>query len=540
LKKALVFHPFLFTLYAILAPMAGNVSNLRLGTIRTLISSLLFVIALTLFMRWRIKDKVKAGLLSSGIILPVFLYGHVETFLSDRIGSYLVLDLLVLLLFGVLLGLYVYWVMRKIQDAGLLNTYFNVVGLILIIFPLYSIFTYTRYTEDVSHLAAQVKQLDWQENGVANLQPAIPPAHGKPDIYYIIVDGYTRADVLQELYGYDNTEFIEALRARGFYVAQSSRSNYTDTVFSIASSLNMSHIHTTAEFTHRAANVTNQEVFKRILSSNLIAQNRVAAFLKEQGYSSVYFDSGYERLRFASADHYEYSPNVSRSNQQAAFELMLLDTTIGKLYFKLRGKDYTPLQSMYDDHREQILYALDNLPNYAQKEGSYFLYAHIISPHTPYVFGPNGEPRASSDPYTLLDTKTSDKWTPELYRDQVIYINKRILGVIDEILARSDTDPIIILQADHSSRSYNVRDKSDDLRMKLLLPILNAYRLPGVAADRVLYPTITPVNSFRVLFYQYFGTTLPMLEGTSYIYENADGFKDFVNACQVYQACESR
>ena len=61
----------------------------------------------------------------------------------------------------------------------------------------------------------------------------------KPDIYYIILDSYTRADVLQECFSYDNSEFLDQLRGLGFYVADKSRTNFTITDLSLASSLNM-------------------------------------------------------------------------------------------------------------------------------------------------------------------------------------------------------------------------------------------------------------------------------------------------------------
>jgi hypothetical protein len=47
-----------------------------------------------------------------------------------------------------------------------------------------------------------------------------------PDIYYIIVDGYARADVLREYYEFDNSEFLNGLEKRGFTVNDSSRANY--------------------------------------------------------------------------------------------------------------------------------------------------------------------------------------------------------------------------------------------------------------------------------------------------------------------------
>jgi len=44
--------------------------------------------------------------------------------------------------------------------------------------------------------------------------------------------------------------------------------------------------------------------------------------------------------------------------------------------------------------------------------------------------------------------------------------------------------------------------------------VLNAYYLPG--QDDKLYPTITPVNTFRLLFNSYFGGKYDMLADISY------------------------
>ena len=51
-----------------------------------------------------------------------------------------------------------------------------------------------------------------------------------PDIYYIILDSYARQDVLKEVGGYDNSDFINYLTSKGFYVASESCSKYTHTL----------------------------------------------------------------------------------------------------------------------------------------------------------------------------------------------------------------------------------------------------------------------------------------------------------------------
>ncbi len=37
------------------------------------------------------------------------------------------------------------------------------------------------------------------------------------DIYFIVLDGYGRSDVLKEFYEYDNSDFLRGLKEKGFY-----------------------------------------------------------------------------------------------------------------------------------------------------------------------------------------------------------------------------------------------------------------------------------------------------------------------------------
>ena len=536
MKRTYIFHPFLFTIYAILAPLARNIDEVGLLAIRTMVISILWVIVLSILLRKIVKNREKAGLLLSGLVVLFFSYGRVDALVTKNNSSG-ALSVILVLVFMAVFGLWVYWVMKKMSSISTLTNYLNVVGLLLIVFPIYRILTYSRHLTQYEPLAVEYQQQILQESGVAELNAGDRlPDQIQPDIYYIILDGYTRADVLEELFRYDNSEFIHALEARGFYVASQSRSNYRDTVYSISSSLNMSQVNTLPDFLRPNMEVEDEGVLQDVLAT-LVKQNRVRSFLAEQGYFFVNFDSSYDRISIPTADHFEKSPIIGMFNPMAAFDLMVLNTTLGKAYFRFRGPENGPLQSFFDEHRTRILYTLDNLDKYADQDGAYFIYAHIINPHAPYIFGPNGEERQSGDPFTLLDNMNGQDWSPDLYRDQVIFISNQILSVIDEILAKSDTKPIILIQADHSNRAYKVVEYSDDLAMKSSFPILNAYLLPGFEKNSPVYPTITPVNSFRLVFNTYFGTHLKMLGDISYMLEKRQGQYIFVDACQTYQAC---
>ena len=58
----------------------------------------------------------------------------------------------------------------------------------------------------------------------------------------ILLDGYERPDKMPDVFGFDDSSFVDALKKRGFDVATRSRSNYLLTALSPPSLLNMRHV----------------------------------------------------------------------------------------------------------------------------------------------------------------------------------------------------------------------------------------------------------------------------------------------------------
>jgi hypothetical protein len=127
-----------------------------------------------------------------------------------------------------------------------------------------------------------------------------------------------------------------------------------------------------------------------------------------------------------------------------------------------------------------------------------FVYAHLMTPHSPYCFDEGGK----IIPW-LQRKGVTDKFG---YLEQLIGTNALILAVIDSVLQMSKDDPIIIVQGDHGSRMFSGEDGFLESHT-----ILNAYHLPKGGNDLV-YPTISPVNSFRLIFDRYFGEKLPLVK----------------------------
>ena len=72
------------------------------------------------------------------------------------------------------------------------------------------------------------------------------------------------------------------------------------------------------------------------------------------------------------------------------------------------------------------------------------------------------------------------------YRDQIIYLNSRLIPLLKKIITNSDIAPIIIIQGDHGAVNTVKEER---------MAILNAYFLPN-GGNNLLYEQITPVNTF--------------------------------------------
>ena len=101
----------------------------------------------------------------------------------------------------------------------------------------------------------------------------------KPDIYFIVLDGYGRSDILREFYGHDNSAFINRLKQKGFWSSENSSANYSRTDFSIAATLNYRYL---SELSKR------KRFFPRDTRDvrRLLQKNRTSVFLKELDYST--------------------------------------------------------------------------------------------------------------------------------------------------------------------------------------------------------------------------------------------------------------
>lgn len=535
MRRLSYLHPLLFATYGSLALLASNLGQIEVSAaLRSLAISIGISLLLVGLLFLLLRNFGKGALISSGAILLIFSYGHVGR-LVDSLLPALSGSLFVPLLWGVALAAWVYLILRMRSEPIRLGQYFLIVGLLMNALPAFTLLTYARATPQTEARLQEYREGASQADGAFLLDDRAASA-AYPDIYYLVLDAYTREDVLRELYGYDNSPFLDSLRQRGFYVADASRANYPRTEPSIASSLNMMHLADLPEFLRSHDLDASEQAFTRA-ATVLIKNNRVTETLRARGYTIVSFDSGYAAAYLAEPDILRQSPSIKEEGLwQAGFEVMLLDTTVGRELTRRLGNAYNPMQRLFDAHRERVLFTLEHLSDYAEQEGPYFIYAHMISPHVPYVFGPNGEAIRSSDPYTLLNARPGDEQNVRHYRDQLHYLNGLVLAAIDRVLAESERPPIILIQGDHSSKVYSVAEPSGVLERQLEFPILNAYYLPEGPTG--LHDDITPVNSFRLVFDQYLGSSLGLVADSSYSLEAGPDGVRLSEVCTEHAPCQ--
>ncbi len=495
-----IFHPFLFAIFPVLSAFASNVDSFRpLSIVRPILVALLLAGGIFLIVRSVIKESYRAGFISTILVVGLLYTGS-----SYNLPEWISIGPLKIsrywIIFGTwafAFGIVCYNRVWRNFNLRTINRYLNLVGIIPLVIPLRVIITFFIFLQ-------QDPLYNWKPPYKPEMDGIRLSAHQPlPDIYYIILDGYARSDVLKELYDYDNQPFLNSLRKRGFYVAEESQTNYTSTGQSLSSSLNLEYLD----------DLSGTLSANRYPLGDLIAQNRARELLKGLNYRFVAFSSGYLLTDVKDADQYlSYGGNFLND-----FESFFLSFTfIGNL----SGNNLVNLPFFgYRTHRARILYELDQLGKLGESDGPKFVFAHIIAPHPPFVFDRNGNPIQPNREYYIGDATHFEGTVQEYiegYHDQLAYLNTQVEKMVGEILDTSATPPIIIIQGDHGPGALLDYESPKDSCIKERVSILNAYYLPE-GTER-LYPTISPVNSFRVIFNAYFGANFPMLEDRTYIF----------------------
>ena len=491
LARGLPVAALLFAPASVLALMATNLNQTSFADVApslagTLAFAVLVWLAALLVLRCADAAAVVAAVWVVGCLFYQGLFGGLNAALD---GGY---PMIRSLPFALAALVAVTLVVARLPSAllGAVHTVLGAVAIALLAPPLWQAAAFewrhgdARNAYDAGLAEAQMLQM-------AGPEPSAP-ARRPPDIYHFVFDRYGSDDTLR---GYGADASIEDfLEAQGFSVARESHSNYLKTGHSLASTFHMDYLDLLAN-DPRVTGANWHPIFA------MLDDHRVGRFLSARGYRRVQFGAWWAGTDFAS------TADENRPHGFGEFAMLHLRRTMLRPAFHLLP-DAGPTGRLDWDNAQcqRVARQVEEIEAIGEGPAPVHVFAHILVPHGPYVFAPDG---------SCLSQKEAARRGGEAgYVDQVAYANRIIRDVVTTLLSEDRAPPVIIIQADEGPfprRDYAVpwQDApAEELRIKT--GILNAVHIPG-GSDGALRPDTSPVNLYRTVFNALFGTRFPAL-----------------------------
>lgn len=309
------------------------------------------------------------------------------------------------------------------------------------------------------------------------------PKVQRPDIIYILLDGYASDKVLKEFYDFDNSDFKNKLSVLGF-------KNYTDVItyyYGTSASLNAI---LNLDFTEG----NNPNYYN--LKNNLLFR-----YLKNLGYTIKNIESGYSvTSKFSNAQKIQ----TGGLNE---FERTYLRLTIVRFDELFGGMAYQRI-------KEQLK-TLANLENHLTGTPD-FIFSHIVCPHPPYVFDKHGKRKRKF-------INRDNFWEPASdFVEQTQAINNFLLPVLEKLSSLENT--IIIVQSDHGPwlSSENLQDVLR-VRESVLTSVKWNKKTP---ADSLRHT----INTFRLLIKTEMDSGMTLLNHRE---KSLEAFKNYVELTRI-------
>jgi hypothetical protein len=311
---------------------------------------------------------------------------------------------------------------------------------------------------------------------VAGKSPDTPETY--PDVYFIVLDEYAGFDVIREYWHEDYVDSFDAfLKANNFFIPQKSRSQTLDTIFEMASRLNLKQY---------------PKDTQRFILHEEITNNLVMKAFKSYGYTTVAFHGPYQPYN---AD-YNFGGKPGIANDQAvgteAFREVLIDNSMFSAFSTFFQTRYSSLDTL-----NSINYIFQKISDLSYIQSPKLVIAHIYFPHLPIVVDEDGN---------VLDPKYQYNWN--YYLGQHKYATQQAQALLSRLLEKVDPDnpPVIIIQSDHGARnmevpfrnSVNLLNYSQDYAYHILF----AMYLPGFDTSK-LSADVAPIETFAIVLNHY-------------------------------------
>ena len=509
--KSKKIHPFLVGIFPILIIYSQNIGRVE---ITELFLPVIIIVGLTIglyyFLKLILKNENKSAIIVTLILIMLFSYGHIYYLLSDvmidefDIGQ----NRYLIPVFVLVLGISIFFIIRARRVFDNATSILNVISIVFIIVAI----------SNVALVGAEITSCDKCSNQeffyeardfsdyFESHEFSISKNQELPDVYYLILDEYARNDALIEYHDFSNHELTEFLEKKGFHIAKNSFANYPMSVQSIPAIMNMDYINFLAD--EIGTEVRN---YKPLNGKNygLYPNNMVIKNFKEMDYKIITFNTF--------ALHLHENPLADKTFCHR--DKFLLDNRLADVLARTSIFGYYIERWAEGELRQATLCAFENFGNAGNVfDEPVFVWAHVMLPHPPWIFGPNGEEITPGKPLLITDNPEfrDSGWEPKRqYIQQVQFANKKTIEVVENIL-ENNRNAIIIIQGDHGTAwETNWMEPSKEDAWQRLRNF-DAIYFPDKDKRDLLLDDRTLVNTFRTVFNAYYESNYELLEDKMY------------------------
>lgn len=492
MKEKLSNKPYFILLFPLFFVLHGYAEYYQFFQFRELLLFLLGISAASLILwllfRWLLKSSINGALMSIYILAFYLLFGALFDFLKAYSPFVFFFRYRTLVSGFLLIGIILFFYFRKRKKP--LHQPVLFINILLLIYLAVDLGTII--SKQVFHTKQQLIHNPNPGNGL------IPDSCTKPDIYFVVFDGYASTYALKEMFGYDNSEFDSLLMHRGYHLLPHSRSNYNATQVSMASMLNMDFVH----WLDTAKRSTHADYVQAGIQ---IRDNEVMKFLERNGYETINF-STFDLYKNPSPVNQRWKTLNANMLAQSTFMARFTEEFHEQLISNATVRKWLPVFA-YGDQMDNNEFCIDGTvrETAVQRNKPRFVYTHIVAPHFPYYRDRNGRLR----PRELLGNEGWETTPRNPYTDYVYYNNGVILQLLDTIRERTNNKAIVMLMSDHGFHLNTPPEKQH-----LMFNNQCAVYLPGKNYDQY-YDSISNINQFRVLFNSIFSQHYPLLKDSS-------------------------
>ena len=480
-------HPFMFGLFPVLLIYVNNVTEVSLESLIVPILIIFGITIFSVFLIYKISKNIKKSALTvSFLLLLFFTMGYIQLWLHGNEIFGLRADSLTILIIPYILafsfGLYAIY---RVNDVTKPTQIISVISIAIILS-----FVPSAIIDSAGLDSNQFfEEIEFRTDI-------------KPDVYFIVLDGYAGTNSLKNNFGFDNSLFLQFLKESGFIIPEKNFSNYGWSNLTMPSILNMNYLH----------NYPNYSVNDILLLRDLFNNNLVMNTFHNNGYQTFFIDGGAPFRDMHSSEN-----TLCHATDNGLLQ-NLIDTSM----ISIISKKFSVVS--WDEIRTCAFMELENVHEQSNKPK--FVFAHINLPHHPYSYDSNGKLIEYSETDEELDEKESNK----RYIYQLKYTNKKIMELIPKLISSSEHKPIIIISSDHGWAFSHHFEKPLENNREYLIQRHNNFEAFYLPNNEKSYNEITPVNIFRKIFNDNFNTELELLENTAIFVK-----KDAVTSSYIYQ-----